>query len=355
MRSAAEAESHKPGKLVIVCGLPGSGKTTYAQHLITRDGGLRFCPDDWILALGLDIWDEDRRSKIEALQWHQAQKLLAQGQTALIEWGTWGRSEREALRLGGREIGALVELHYLSAPLDVLYERIRARGMEDPPVTRADLARWESIFQVPTEEEFAQYDEARVVEHAGALSTPHPAPSLEFALRPFQAPDRDAVQDIRRRAFQPVWESFRKLLGDDIFQAEYDDADESQASYLDSLCQDESGKEVYVLLLSGHVVGFVGLSADLDRKRGQIDLNAVAPEHQGKGGGQFMYAFAVGRLIELGAAVVRVSTGNDSSHGPARRAYEGVGFDAAIPTITMYRLLRTGAQSEDPTRGTHFT
>jgi hypothetical protein len=169
---------------------------------------------------------------------------MAQGQTAVIEWGTWGRSEREALRLGAREIGAQVELHYLLAPLDVLYERIRARGMENPPVTRADLVRWESIFQVPTEEEFALYDAARVVEHAAAPAATHQKPSLEFALRRFQPPDRDAVQDIRRRAFQPVWESFRKLLGDDIFQAEYDDADESQASYLDSLCQDESGKEV---------------------------------------------------------------------------------------------------------------
>jgi predicted kinase/ribosomal protein S18 acetylase RimI-like enzyme len=329
------------GKLIVVCGLPGSGKTTYARGLAVREGGLRFCPDEWIHALGLDIWDEDRRTRIEALQWQLAQELLHAGQIAIIEWGTWGRSERDTLRLGAREIGADVELHYLRAPLDVLYERIRRRGMEDPPVTRADLDRWESIFQAPTEEELALFDRAAVIDYAAAAHATHrdQDPLAEFAMRRFEPPDRDAIQAVRQRAFQPVFDSFQRLLGNEIFRAEYNDADESQAAYLDSICQHESGKEVYVLIEAGAVIGFVGLSADVDRKRGEIDLNAVAPEHQGRGGGQFMYAFALRRLKELGVLVVRVSTGNDSSHGAARRAYEGVGFRASIPSITMYRLL----------------
>jgi GNAT superfamily N-acetyltransferase len=164
-------------------------------------------------------------------------------------------------------------------------------------------------------------------------------PGVEFAMRRFEPSDRDAIQAIRQRAFQPVFDSFRRLLGDEIFRAEYDDADESQAGYLDSICQHESNVEVYVLLAPDRVIGFVGLSADVDRSRGEIDLNAVDPEHQGQGGGQFMYAFALRRLKELGVSVVRVSTGNDSSHGPARRAYEGVGFNAWVPSVTMYRLL----------------
>lgn len=328
------------GKLIIVCGLPGSGKTTYARALTAR-GGLRFCPDEWMQALGLEIRDEGRRTRIEALQWQQAQELLYAGQTTVIEWGTWGRSERDTLRLGAREIGAQVELHYLSAPLDVLYERIRRRGMEDPPITWADLAHWEGIFQAPTEEELALFDQGRVVEQTAPPSrtAEHQDALVAFSARRFEPSDRNAVQAIRQHSFQSVFDSFRRLLGDEIFQAEYGDAHESQAGYLDSICQTESGKEVYVLLASGRVIGFVGLSADLDRRRGEIDLNAVAPEHQGHGGGQFMYAFALRRLKELGVSVVRVSTGADSSHAAARRAYEGVGFRAAIPTMTMYRLL----------------
>lgn len=145
-------------RLIIVCGLPGSGKTTHAQGLESTLHAIRFCPDEWMHALRLDIWDEARREKIETLQWTLAQRLLALGLTVIIEWGTWGRSERDTLRLGARALGASVELHYLSAPRDVLFERIRSRNMENPPVTREDLMRWSRIFQTPTPEEVSLFD-----------------------------------------------------------------------------------------------------------------------------------------------------------------------------------------------------
>ena len=145
-------------RLIIVCGLPGSGKTTLARALESRLRAVRFSPDEWLDALSLDLYDEDRRGKIEALQWKLAQDLLALGLIVIIEWGTWGRSERDALRLGARALGAAVELHYLSAPLDVLFDRIQRRGMENPPIERDALSRWSEIFQAPTPEEMALFD-----------------------------------------------------------------------------------------------------------------------------------------------------------------------------------------------------
>ena len=54
--------------------------------------------------------------------------------------------------------GAAVELHYLSAPEDVLFERIQRRGLETPPIERDALSRWVEIFQAPTLEEMALFD-----------------------------------------------------------------------------------------------------------------------------------------------------------------------------------------------------
>jgi len=153
-------------RLIIVCGLPGSGKTTLAKVLERRLRAVRFSPDEWMDAISLDLWDEERRGKIEALQWKFGQELLALGLTVIIEWGTWGRSERDALRLEARALGAAVELHYVSAPADVIFDRIQRRGMEKPPIERDAVSRWLELFQVPTPEEMALFDKPLVADLA---------------------------------------------------------------------------------------------------------------------------------------------------------------------------------------------
>lgn len=151
-------ENSSGPRLIIVCGLPGSGKTTLARRLETKLHAIRFSPDEWINALSLDIYDEAMRQKIEALQWKFAQNLLSLGLTAIIEWGTWAKSERDALRIGARALGAAVELHYLSAPAHVLFDRVQRRGTEHPPLKRDDLLQWMEIFEAPTPEELALFD-----------------------------------------------------------------------------------------------------------------------------------------------------------------------------------------------------
>jgi predicted kinase len=158
-----EASGNGP-RLIVVCGLPGSGKTTLAKELESRLHAVRFSPDEWMNALSLNPYDEETRGKIEALQWKFGQELLALGLTVIIEWGTWGRSERDTLRLGARALGAAVELHYLHAPAEVLFERIQGRGMEKPPIERDALSRWFETFQVPTPEEMALFDEPLVTD-----------------------------------------------------------------------------------------------------------------------------------------------------------------------------------------------
>jgi predicted kinase len=149
-------------RLIIICGLPGSGKTRIAKAIESTVAAVRFCPDEWMEALSIDLYDEKSRANIEALQWQFARDLLTLGLTVIIEWGTWARSERDDLRLGARALGAAVELHYLTAPADVLYARIQNRGLENPPIKQDELRRWSEIFQEPTTEEMALFDQPLV-------------------------------------------------------------------------------------------------------------------------------------------------------------------------------------------------
>ena len=153
-------KSSNSARLIILCGLPGSGKTTLAKCLEESLHAIRLAPDEWMDSLSINLYDEESRAKIEALQWKLGQKLLRLGLVVIIEWGTWGKSERDALREGARQLGAAVELHYLSAPPEILFERIQRRGMENPPIKREDILRWTEIIEVPTEEEMNLFDPA---------------------------------------------------------------------------------------------------------------------------------------------------------------------------------------------------
>lgn len=159
------------------------------------------------------------------------------------------------------------------------------------------------------------------------------------SMRAFRSDDLPVMQSIRKRAFQPIYDSFRSLVGEEVFRLEFSDWDQAQGDYLQAICAKNSGKEIYVAIVGEAVVGFIGLAMNQPNSRGEIDLNAVDPQHQGEGIGEFMYRFAIRRMQAAGIKVVKVSTGGDLSHVQARRAYEKAGFNVFIPSITMYQKL----------------
>ena len=150
-------------RLIVICGLPGSGKTTLAKELAPKVPAVRLCPDEWKHDLGIDYYDEPRRVQLEARLWRLGQELLTLGQSVILENGFWAREERDELRLAGRTLGATVELHYLGAPVEELWRRLELRNEEAPsgaaPIAREDLQKWALQFEAPDAAERALFDD----------------------------------------------------------------------------------------------------------------------------------------------------------------------------------------------------
>ena len=158
-------------------------------------------------------------------------------------------------------------------------------------------------------------------------------------LRPFAPEDLPALQRIRAAAFEPVFQSFRELVGPDIAPLAFAHADAEQAKHLDDICADPERHHPLVATVGEEIVGFVSYTVNAETRTGEIGLNAVHPAHAGRGIGTLMYEHVLDRMRELGMTLATVGTGGDPSHAPARRAYEKAGFGPGIPSVFLYRRL----------------
>lgn len=154
-------------RLVLLCGLPGSGKTTLAARLARETPALRLDSDEWPARLGIDLFDEQTRDRLERLFWQLAQDLLRQGQSVILESGFWLRSDRAEKRISAHALGAAVELHYLDVPHDELCRRLDRRrstgAWRSMPVTAEQLARYATFFQAPDRAEMQLFDQPQAV------------------------------------------------------------------------------------------------------------------------------------------------------------------------------------------------
>jgi predicted kinase len=145
-----------------MCGLPGAGKTTVARRLALEIPAVRLSPDEWLDDLGIDIFADEIRDRLETRFWHLARELLAGGVSVILESGFWTRHDRDEKRLGARALGARVELHYLDVPFDELCRRVSARpgptADAPSPFTRELMTSYVGHFAVPDEQELALFD-----------------------------------------------------------------------------------------------------------------------------------------------------------------------------------------------------
>ena len=126
---------------------------------------VRLSGDEWMTDLGVDLFDQPFRDRLEARFRDLAARLLRLGVHVVLEFGFWSRAERDELLAVARGLGVAVELRYLDVPVDELWRRIDARNRSDMwkarPITRAHLDEWSEVFEAPDAAELAAYDPPR--------------------------------------------------------------------------------------------------------------------------------------------------------------------------------------------------
>lgn len=149
----------KRGKIIMICGLPGSGKTTLSKKLAEKRKTVRLCPDEWIIKLGSSdrYTDAKHRGIIESIQWDLALSLTRQGLNVVLENGYWTKQDRLNYAKSAKSQNLKTELHFLDIPLEELKTRIQKRNKSLPKfslkVSAKELEHWFSKFETPTLEE----------------------------------------------------------------------------------------------------------------------------------------------------------------------------------------------------------
>ena len=153
-------------KVVIVCGPTGAGKTTYSIKLAEELGAVRFSIDPWMQNLfSKDMETLDYSWMIERVErcckqiWEVSEQILALGGSVILDLGFTDRSQRsQFVDLAGK-VGAIPEIHYLSAPAELRKTRVDKRNREkDPDVYAFEVTDFmfefmEPRFEVPDDSE----------------------------------------------------------------------------------------------------------------------------------------------------------------------------------------------------------
>lgn len=158
-------------------------------------------------------------------------------------------------------------------------------------------------------------------------------------IRPFEESDLDAIVEFSLRAWEPIFESLRQVLGDAIFaRLHQPDWRTVQSDAVRSNCTSEE-RDVFVAVVDELPVGFAAVALDAFHERmGVVDIIAVDPAYQRRGIASQLMNHAADHMRGRGMDIAAVGTGGDPGHGPARAMYEASGY-TALPVVRYLKLL----------------
>lgn len=157
----------RKGRIIIICGLPGSGKSTMAKKLKKQLNAVSLITDKWMIKLfGSSNRPEDR-ANVEDIQFELAVELSKRGEVVILEYGFWSSSERLSFIDKANSAGVNIEAVFMIASSDLLNERISKRnlnlGESEYYLEETLIEDFLGRFQEPDEAELKQYSQYEII------------------------------------------------------------------------------------------------------------------------------------------------------------------------------------------------
>lgn len=170
-------------------------------------------------------------------------------------------------------------------------------------------------------------------------------------LRKTRDEDLPRVDEITIICYTSIHESYVAMLGEECYERVRHNPEltwEERKTKQNRQLYEEHPEWVWVLEEKGEVFGFITFYLFPQQGYSHIDNNGIHPDYAGKGWGKFMYQHVLQHFRDEGFRYAHVDTGLDPAHIPARRAYEGVGFDRKVPTVEYWQDLEQKNPGSEP-------
>jgi len=155
---AEKCYAHKPPALIITHGLPGSGKTTFAQIALERLQAIRLRSDverkrlfglgslaDSRANTGIDLYGNEVTQRTYERLHMLARELLVAGYTVIVDAAFLKQAERDYFRQLAKELSVPFAVASVQAGNATLHARITQRHMAANDASEADIAVLEKL------------------------------------------------------------------------------------------------------------------------------------------------------------------------------------------------------------------